>query len=120
MMTNEFAGCVPTLQACSDNFRWNEREVSTRELYLDKLRELEMKPISFIGHGIGLHLHEDPYLGPTSDQPLEAGMVLGVEPLVTDTGYRFGMQNKDAVTITEAGCELLSDYTNTDTLIIVK
>jgi hypothetical protein len=24
------------------------------------------------------------------------------------------------VAITEAGCELLSDYTNTDTLIIVK
>jgi Xaa-Pro dipeptidase len=90
------------------------------ELYLDKLRELEMKPISFIGHGIGLHLHEDPYLGPTPDQPLEAGMVLGVEPLVMDTGYGFGMQNKDMVAITEAGCELLSDYTNTDTLIIVK
>ena len=90
------------------------------ELYLDKLRELEMKPISFIGHGIGLHLHEDPYLGPTPDQPLEAGMVFGVEPLVMDTGYGFGMQNKDMVAITEAGCELLSDYTNTDTLIIVK
>jgi Xaa-Pro dipeptidase len=65
------------------------------ELYLDKLRELGMKPISFIGHGIGLHLDEDPYLGPTPDQPLEAGMVFGVEPLVMDTGYGFGMQNKD-------------------------
>jgi Xaa-Pro dipeptidase len=90
------------------------------ELYLDKLRELEMKPISFIGHGIGLHLHEDPYLGPTPDQALEVGMVLGVEPLVMDTGYGFGMQNKDMVAINEAGCELLSDYTNTDRLIIVK
>jgi Xaa-Pro aminopeptidase len=90
------------------------------ELYLDKLRELEMKPISFIGHGIGLHLHEDPYLGPTPDQPLEAGMVFGVEPPVMDTGYGFGMQNKDMVAITEAGCALLSNYTNTDTLIIVK
>jgi Xaa-Pro dipeptidase len=89
------------------------------ELYLDKLRELAMTPISFIGHGIGLHLHEDPYLGPTPDQPLEAGMVLGVEPLVMDTGYGFGMQNKDMVCITETGCELLSDYANTDRLIIV-
>ena len=35
------------------------------ERYLDKLSELDLPPISFIGHGIGLGLHEDPYLGPT-------------------------------------------------------
>src|SRR2546426_1928072 len=51
-----------------------------------KLSELGLPPISFIGHGIGLHLHEDPYLGPTDGQPLEAGMVLGIEPLVYQTG----------------------------------
>lgn len=89
------------------------------ELYLGKLRELGMAPISFIGHGIGLHLHEEPYLGPTPDQPLEAGMVLGIEPLVMDTGYGFGMQNKDIVVITETGCELLSDHTDTDRLIVI-
>jgi hypothetical protein len=55
------------------------------ELYLDKLRELEMKPISFIGHGIGLHLHEDPYLGPTPDQPLEARH--GVRRRAAGDGY---------------------------------
>ena len=58
------------------------------DLYLSKLKELDLPPISFIGHGIGLHLHEDPYLGPTDDQPLEAGMVLGIEPLVYETGLR--------------------------------
>jgi Xaa-Pro dipeptidase len=89
------------------------------ELYLGKLRELGLPPIAFIGHGIGLHLHEDPYLGPTDDQPLEAGMVLGVEPLVYETGFGFGMQNKDMVLVTPGGCELLSDYTDTDRLIIV-
>jgi Xaa-Pro dipeptidase len=89
------------------------------ELYLSKLKELDLPPISFIGHGIGLHLHEDPYLGPTDDQPLEVGMVLGIEPLVYETGYGFGMQNKDMVLVTDAGCELLSDYANTDKLIIV-
>jgi Xaa-Pro dipeptidase len=89
------------------------------ELYLGKLGELGLPPISFIGHGIGLHLHEDPYLGPTNDQPLEAGMVLGIEPLVYQTGFGFGMQNKDMVLVTASGCELLSDYTDTDRLIIV-
>jgi Xaa-Pro aminopeptidase len=89
------------------------------DLYLGKLGELGLPPISFIGHGIGLHLHEDPYLGPTEDQPLEAGMVLGIEPLIYETGFGFGMQNKDMVLVTPDGCELLSDYTNTDKLIIV-
>src|SRR5216684_932264 len=37
------------------------------DLYLSKLGELGLPPISFIGHGIGVHLHEDPYLGPTED-----------------------------------------------------
>src|SRR3954466_5369105 len=89
------------------------------QLYLAKVGELGLPPISFIGHGIGLHLHEDPYLGPTDDQPLEPGMVLGIEPLVYQTGFGFGMQNKDMVLVTESGCELLSDYADTDKLIIV-
>jgi len=89
------------------------------ELYLGKLSELSLPPISFIGHGIGLHLHEDPYLGPTDDQRLEAGMVFGIEPLVYQTGFGFGMQKKDMVLVTDTGCELLSDYANTDKLIIV-
>ncbi len=89
------------------------------DLYLGKLKELDLPPISFIGHGIGLHLHEDPYLGPTEDQPLEAGMVLGIEPLVYETGFGFGMQNKDMVLVTHHGCELLSDHANTDKLLIV-
>src|SRR5262245_18602345 len=89
------------------------------DLYLSKLKELDLPPISFIGHGIGLHLHEDPYLGPTEDQPLESGMVLGIEPLIYETGYGFGMQNKDMVLVNDRGCELLSDYCNTDKLIIV-
>jgi Xaa-Pro dipeptidase len=90
------------------------------EAFLRKLAELDLPPISFVGHGIGLHLHEDPYLGKYSDTPLEAGMVLGIEPLVYRTPYGFGMQNKDMVLVTETGSELLSDYANTDKLLVVK
>jgi len=90
------------------------------DAYLKKLSELDLPPISFIGHGMGLHLHEDPYLGPTADQPLEADMVLAFEPLVFETGFNFGMQIKDVVLINEGGCELLSNFTNTDRLIVVR
>lgn len=96
------------------------------DAFIRKLAEMNLPPISFVGHGIGLHLHEDPYLGTTpeigktGDAVLEAGMVLGMEPLVYQTGYGYGMQNKDMVLVTPTGCELLSDYANTDRLLVVK
>ncbi|MGI6857050.1 M24 family metallopeptidase [Mesorhizobium sp. 1B3] len=100
---------------------------SCREIYdafIAKLARMNLPPISFVGHGIGLHLHEDPYLGmtpvlgkPGSDAPLEENMVLGFEPLCYDTGYGFGMQNKDMLLVTRNGSELLSDYADTDRLI---
>ena len=96
------------------------------EAFIRKLSELKLPPISFVGHGIGLHLHEDPYIGTAprigkgGDAQLEAGMVLGVEPLCYQTGYGYGMQNKDMMLVTENGCELLSDYANTDRLLLVQ
>jgi len=99
---------------------------SCRAIYEDfigKLASKNLPPISFVGHGIGLFLHEDPYLGRTpiigssEDAYLEAGMVLGFEPLCYRTGYGFGMQNKDMVVVTQNGCELLSDYADTDHLL---
>ena len=88
--------------------------------YCQRLAALGLPLISFVGHGIGLHLHEDPYLGAFCHQPLEAGMVLGIEPLIYETGHGFGMQLKDMVAVTDKGCELLSAYTDTDRLIRVE
>ena len=91
-----------------------------------KLTEMKLPPISFVGHGIGLFLHEDPYLGktpilgrPGADATLQAGMVLGFEPLCYQTGYGYGMQNKDMLAVTDTGSQLLSDYCNTDKMIRV-
>ncbi|MGH3150123.1 MAG: M24 family metallopeptidase [Streptosporangiaceae bacterium] len=79
-----------------------------------KFDELGMAPIAFVGHGIGVDLHEAPYLKADAADRLEAGMVLGVEPLVYRTGHGFGMQIKDMVAVTGDGCQLLSDVTSTD------
>lgn len=78
-----------------------------------KFDELGMAPIAFAGHGIGVDLHEPPYLMAGTDEPLCPGMVLGVEPLVYRTGFGFGMQIKDMVAVTDSGCALLSDATDT-------
>jgi len=89
------------------------------EIFLKKFSQLGLPPISFVGHGIGLHLHEDPYLSKYSDTQLESGMVLGIEPLVYNTGMGFGLQLKDMVTVTESGCQLLSDQTDTESLLVI-
>lgn len=86
--------------------------------FLQKFSELGFEPISFVAHGIGLHLHEEPYMGRYGNEIVEAGMVGAFEPLVYIPG-RFGMQNKDMFCVTETGCELLSDVTSTDSLLRV-
>jgi Xaa-Pro aminopeptidase len=86
--------------------------------FLQKFSALGFEPISFVAHGIGLHLHEEPYMGRYGNEIVEAGMVGAFEPLVYIPG-RFGMQNKDMFCVTENGCELLSDVTPTDSLLRV-
>ena len=85
--------------------------------YLKMVEPLNMPPIDFVGHGIGLHLHEDPYLAQDDQALIQEGMVFGIEPLIYKTGYGFGMQNKDMILVTNEGSELLSDYTDTTSLI---
>jgi Xaa-Pro aminopeptidase len=86
--------------------------------FLERFNRLGFEPISFVAHGIGLHLHEEPYMGRYGNETVEAGMVGAFEPLVYIPG-RFGMQNKDMFCVSEKGCELLSDVTPADTLLKV-
>jgi len=79
-----------------------------------------MPRISFVGHGIGVELHEHPYLAPFDRGVIEEHMVFGTDPLVYRTGYGFGMQIKDMVAIGLEGAELLSDLTMTDQLLVVE
>jgi len=86
--------------------------------FLSKFSQLGFEPISFVAHGIGLHLHEEPYMGRYGNEVVQAGMAGAFEPLVYIPG-RFGMQNKDMFCVTEHGCEVLSDVTPTDELLRV-
>jgi Xaa-Pro dipeptidase len=88
------------------------------QAFLKKFSALGFEPISFVGHGIGLLLHEEPYMGRYGEETLEQGMVGAFEPLVYIPG-RMGLQNKDMFCVTNTGCELLSDYTPTDSLLRV-
>ncbi|HEV2065465.1 MAG TPA: Xaa-Pro peptidase family protein [Thermomicrobiales bacterium] len=55
-----------------------------------------------VGHGLGLEVHEEPYLVEGNDLPLEAGMVFSDEPGVYLEG-RFGIRIEDTVVCTGDG-----------------
>ncbi|KXO93159.1 M24 family metallopeptidase [Tsukamurella tyrosinosolvens] len=56
------------------------------------------------GHGIGLSVHEEPYIVAGNDIPVEPGMAFSIEPGIYFSG-RWGARIEDIVIVTEDGCE---------------
>jgi len=61
------------------------------------------------GHCIGLDVHEEPFISPEDETPLEAGMTFTIEPSVFWPG-RVGVRVEDIVVCTPTGGVKLNEY----------
>jgi Xaa-Pro aminopeptidase len=62
-----------------------------------------------LGHGVGVEVHEPPYMGLGDSTPLEEGDVVTVEPGVYRKDYG-GVRLEDMVVVTADGCNVLTEY----------
>lgn len=62
-----------------------------------------------MGHGIGMDVHERPFLSPEDETPLEPGMTFTDEPsiIVPD---RFSVRIEDMIVVEEGGGRMLNSY----------
>jgi Xaa-Pro dipeptidase len=72
--------------------------------------------ITRTGHGIGLEVHEDPYIVAGNSRPLESGMTFSIEPGIYLPG-RFGVRIEDIVAVTDAGAVRLNECPRDLTII---
>ena len=61
------------------------------------------------GHGIGLDVHESPYVSEKDQTGLEIGMTFSIEPGIYIPG-QFGVRIEDVVVVTKNGCRTLTKY----------
>jgi Xaa-Pro aminopeptidase len=64
-----------------------------------------------MGHGIGMDVHERPFLSPEDETALEAGMTFTDEPSIVVPGA-FGLRIENIVVCADEGARVLNDYPN--------
>lgn len=72
-----------------------------------------------IGHGFGLGNHEGPWLAEGSEDVLQAGMLVSIEPGLYVEGHG-GYRHSDTVLITDDGYELLTRAPGIETPLVLR
>ncbi len=81
------------------------RDVITKAGYGDKF-------VHRTGHGLGIDIHEPPYITASAETVLEPGMVFSIEPGIYLAG-QFGLRLEEIVILREDGPEIFSELPRT-------
>ncbi len=84
--------------------------VDTKYIYdsfIEQFTEWGFKPIAFLGHGLGITLHEEPYINMYKSTILKKNMVLCIEPIHVIDGV-CGYQLENEVLITADGHKMIT------------
>jgi Xaa-Pro aminopeptidase len=74
--------------------------------------------VDIVGHGLGLDIHEPPYLSAQNDYPLAENMVINIEPWITLPNDQGVLTIEDSFLVTKDGWEQLT-LRNADELWVV-
>ncbi|MFX0072667.1 MAG: M24 family metallopeptidase [Candidatus Hermodarchaeota archaeon] len=79
-----------------------EMDKKVRDFFLANNKEWGKRFIHSLGHGVGIDIHENPYLSPISNEILKENMVVTIEPGLYIQGLG-GARAEDQVVITKEG-----------------
>jgi Xaa-Pro aminopeptidase len=86
----------------------NGREIN--DLALGIIRDAGLPSFEYgIGHGVGLEIHEEPFLRQNTDVILDANMVVTIEPGMYKPGWG-GIRIEDTVLVTPDGHRVLTHF----------
>ncbi|WP_052883360.1 M24 family metallopeptidase [Infirmifilum uzonense] len=88
--------------------------VRAREVHMEAYRILKEEGLHNyfnhgLGHGVGIEIHEEPYLNAETEAELLVGDIVTVEPGVYMAGY-LGVRIEDMILVKEEGTELLTYF----------
>ena len=114
-----FAGYIPVkireiyalvlknqIQALKEMYDGANAKIAARNVKNDfKLHNYDL--VHSLGHGVGLDIHETPFISDIRDWTLKENMVVTDEPGIYLTGT-YGVRIEDTVLITKSGCITLT------------
>lgn len=97
--------------------------INAHDLYEIGMKEFDkaglVYPWGTLGHSTGLAVHEGFEIAQGSEQVIEEGMIINIEPSHIEQGdARYHIE--DSVLITSDGMELLSNFMNTENMFVIR